>query len=372
MKNYITATILLFVIFAGHTPNVLAQEKFKIGFIGAMTGPFSSYGGYKAVSMAIDDINARGGILGRPVELIAEDGKGNGLTAVTAMHKLINIDKVKYVLGGHSSPESVPIAPIAEANKVIMLATVSASPALTNAGDYVFRTCPASTKQSERLFDYLKTKKEIKSIGILYEETAYAQPMAEKLKELAIPAGINVAFFEGYNSEETDFRLLLIKLKGKKVDALIFSPQNTESAMLVLAQQKNLHLNLPIIGNDVLGGLPLPEEQKAALTEGIVYAEPEFSSEGEDYINFAKRYNQRSGVGDLQFGMWMAESYDGARILADVINRCGDDTEKVKQCLYQVKDYPGISGKISIDSNGDGLRAFKLIQIVNGKKQSIE
>jgi len=121
----------------------------KIGFIGAMSGPFTKYGAFEAVNLAVEEINKAGGINGRKIILVAEDGKCDGKEAVNAVNKLINIDKIKIILGGHCTPESLAIAPIVEQNKVIMLASITTSPGLTHAGDYVFRTSPVSTVQSE-------------------------------------------------------------------------------------------------------------------------------------------------------------------------------------------------------------------------------
>ena len=124
------AAIALAIVLAGcgiqniNQQQQATKEPIKIGFIGAMTGQFTKYGSYQAVQLAIDNINKNGGIKGTPVKLIAEDGKCDPNTAVTAMNKLIDVDQVKVVLGGHCTPESAAIAPIAEKNKVIMLAAI--------------------------------------------------------------------------------------------------------------------------------------------------------------------------------------------------------------------------------------------------------
>lgn len=114
-----------------------------------MTGPLSKYGALQSAQLAEEDINAAIGINGHPLQLIDEDGKGDLKTALTAAMKLVDSDGVKFILGGHCTPESLAIAPFLEREKVIMLAAITSTPKLTSAGDYIFRVTPVSLRAPE-------------------------------------------------------------------------------------------------------------------------------------------------------------------------------------------------------------------------------
>jgi branched-chain amino acid transport system substrate-binding protein len=128
---------------------VQPENSIKIGWISDLSSATSKYGAYEAGMLAVNEINSNGGINGKKIELIVEDGKCDTKEAITAINKLINIDGVKFVLGGHCTAESMAIAPIVEQNKIIMLAAITSTPLLSDAGDYIFRTSSISTVQSD-------------------------------------------------------------------------------------------------------------------------------------------------------------------------------------------------------------------------------
>ena len=343
-----------------------AKEPVKIGFIGAMTGQFTKYGSYQAVQLAIDDINKNGGINGAQVKLIAEDGKCDPSTAVTAMNKLIDVDQVKVVLGGHCTPESNAIAPVAEINKVIMLAAISASPALTNMGDYIFRTSPVATVQSTMDATLAYNKLGLRKMAIIYEQTDYARPIAEKMKEEFSRLGGKVAVYESYNPGVIDFRTILTKAKDNQVDSIFISPQSPDAGFNLMKQIREMKIKAALFGNDV-AGIQANIDKDPAMYEGFILSSPDFNPENPKTKDFIDEYNSKYNTKDLPYGFWTAESYDGAMLIADAIAKNGLDVEKIKQYLYNVKNYEGVSGKISIDSNGDGIREYVTKVVKNGK-----
>ncbi|MEK6924088.1 MAG: ABC transporter substrate-binding protein, partial [Candidatus Micrarchaeota archaeon] len=126
MAAIVLLAVVVLPTFTGHS--VSGAEPVKIGFIGAMTGSEAKYGSFEATVLAVDEINAAGGINGRRVQLVAEDGKCRAKEAATAAQKLVHVDGVKIILGGHCSPETMAIAPIAEQNGVLMLSSITTSP----------------------------------------------------------------------------------------------------------------------------------------------------------------------------------------------------------------------------------------------------
>ena len=141
--------ILLCLIFAGCTiTGNVTKETIRIGAIGPFTGDAAVYGQSEknAIELAVQEINLDGGINGKKLEVIYEDGKCNGMDAATAAQKLINVDKVDIILGGVCSGETLAIAPLAEANEVLVFSSFSSSPDVTNAGDFIFLVCCSELK----------------------------------------------------------------------------------------------------------------------------------------------------------------------------------------------------------------------------------
>ncbi|PIN75753.1 hypothetical protein COV18_02810 [Candidatus Woesearchaeota archaeon CG10_big_fil_rev_8_21_14_0_10_37_12] len=365
MKQFQFLIMASVIILAACNPVSSEEGVVKIGFIGAMTGPIAKYGSYEAVSLGIDDLNAAGGINGKQVKLIAEDGKCNSNDAVTAVNKLIHVDKVKFILGGHCSPESVAIAPIVEENKVIMLASITTSPYLSDMGDYVFRTSPVNTHQVPLIADAAK-KLNLLKLAVVYEETQYAEPIAKALKEAFPKDGGVIVMYESYVPGEADFRTIVTKVKNSGADAVFLSPQSPDAAALLLKQLKELDVRIKVFGNDILGNSASFEENKV-LHEGVIFPGPLFDEDMSDTKDFIEKYKTKYNVDGLPFGFWTAEAYDGVFILADAIAKHGEDTEAIKEYLYSIKDYDGVSGKIGIDENGDGIRTYKLSIVKNGQ-----
>ena len=374
MKKQIWIPILIVAIIVVVGAVLLTTNKqkplageIKVGYIGAITGPVAKYGSYEAVQLAVEDINNSGGINGAHLKLIAEDGKCNGKDAIDAVNKLINIDKVKVILGGHCTPESASIAPIVEKNKIIMLASITTSPVLTDMGDYVFRTSPVSVVQSELVANLAYNNLGLKNLAIIYELTDYARPIAEKMNEKFTDYGGQVSLFESYTPGIIDFRTLLTKAKNKGVDSIFISAQSPDAALNFMKQVKELGLdNVQIFGNDVAGTQAIID-QMPELYEGFILALPNFDTNSKKTAKFINEYKEKYNVGNIPYGIWTAESYDAVFIIADALKKYGENPDKIKEYLYNVKNYDGVSGKITIDKNGDGVRSYFLKIVKDGK-----
>ncbi len=342
-------------------------EPIRIGWISDLSGPVAKYGAYEAGMLAVEEVNKNGGINGRPLRLIVEDGKCNSIAAVNAANKLINIDKVKIIIGGHCTPESVAIAPIVEKNKVLMLASITSTPVLTDMGDYVFRTSPVSTIQAELVAGVAYKDLRLRNMAIVYEITDYAKPIAEKFYDEFVKLGGEVSVYESYTPGSVDFRTVLSKIRQESADAIYLSAQNPDSALNFMKQVKEMGLeSLQLLGNDV-AGIQANIDLVPDVYEGFLFALPEFSESNPKTKEFIEKYKKRYGVSNLPFGFWTAESYDGVMIIAEALKKYGEDISAIKNYLYNLRDYEGVSGKISIDDNGDGVRDYKVRIVRSGK-----
>jgi len=351
---------LFTIMFFGVTPTAFftaqVENTIKIGWISDLSGSTAKYGSFEAGTLAVEEINANGGINGKKVELIVEDGKCDSKEAISAINKLISVDGVKFVLGGHCTTESMAIAPIVEKNKVIMLAAITSSPLLSSAGDYVFRTSSISTLQSSMLTKAAKDKG-LKKAAIIYIQTSYAEPIAKKMQESFTSLGGEVVLYEAFAKDTSDFRTILQKANSLGADLLFFSTQTPDEAYYLLKQVKELDLNQQVFGNDQFQNKTI-FARDSSLQEGVIVAAPQMDLNFEKTKHFYEAYKLKYGK-EVPFGFWTAESYDGVFIMAKLIEENRGDVEKVKQALYAL-DYSGASGRVQVDVNGDGVREYQL------------
>jgi len=350
------------------TASVIDLEKpIRVGWIGDLSGSVAKWGALEATQIAVDGINVTGGIDGRKLEIIAEDGGCNQKMALNAAKKLVEIDKVRIILGGHCSPESLTIAPYLEQNKVLMMASITTSPDLTNAGEYIFRTSSINTNQTLPEVKYMIKNYGIKKIGILYEITGYAEPIARSMRADFEKLGGKVLVYEGVDSKQSDFRTQLLRMKAAGVDAVYISPQTQDHGAQAVRQIYELGLgDVKIFGNDAFSGNVFIELIGGKLAEGIVTGSPYFDVSDPNVAKFVSEYKKRFGV-ELPYGVWTADSYDSTILIAKALRAVGEDNEKIKEYLYGIQDYRGASGTFSIDKNGDGVREYVVNVIKEGK-----
>jgi branched-chain amino acid transport system substrate-binding protein len=342
-------------------------ETIKIGYVSDLSGSTKKFGSYEAAKLAMDEINVAGGIDGKSLEIIFEDGKCTSKDALGAANKLIQIDKVKVILGGHCSPESVAIAPIAEENKVVMLAAITSTPVLSSKGAYVFRTTSVSIVQSEILAEIAMGKLKGTNFAVIYDQTDYARPIAEKFKSEIERKGGAVNVYDGLAPGTTDFKTVLAKVRSANVDAIFLVPQTPDTGLNLLKQIHELGIRTQLFGNDTLSTQSLVD-QFPELYEGMIFAGPNY-----DIVNNpkSKKFNDTftTTYGYVPpYGIFTAESYDGVYIIADAIKKYGQDTDKIKDYLSNLKDYDGASGKITINEKHDGVREY-VAKVIKSKKQ---
>lgn len=340
----------------------------KVGWIGSITGPAAKYGAFNAALLARDEINASDGVAGRRLEIIFEDGKCDGKSAATAAKKLIDIDRVQYILGGHCTPESMAIAPIATQQKVVALAAITSSPKLSHFSDYFFRITPISTAEGELLAKYAVNARALKHFAVLFEETDYAAPQAESFIDTVKTLGGDISLSSSFNPGETDFRTILSRAKVAGIDALYVGTQSPDAAKLIYKQKEEINFLISVLANDVAGNTAL--SIKADSLKGLVFADLEFDIDRPEARHFVSAYISRYGKESLVHAPQAAEAYDIVKIFASQIEKCGESSEDLRQCLSNLDSFPGAAGTISINSNHDGVRGWSLKR-VDGERAEV-
>ncbi len=342
-----------------------ATGTIKVGFVGALTGPVAKYGAFEAVRLAVDEINADGGINGTPIELIAEDGKCNANDAITSATKLIKADGVKVILGGHCSPESIAMSPIAQENKVVMLASISTSPAFKG-NDYAFRTSPSSEMQAPPLAKYLR-KANVSRLAIIYEQTSYAAPIAESLKSEFEKAGGTVSSYDAFAPGTTDYHTIVARAKASNPDAVFISPQSPDAVYGLFKQLKESGVNALLAGNDITANTAAFASDPS-LQDGLIYSGSAYNYDAPKTKAFAQAYKKAYGT-DVPYGLYTAESYDAVYIIAQAIREKGYDADAIANYLSNLQGFEGASGNINIDEQGNRVREYVVLVMRDGKPQ---
>ena len=365
----ITALIILipiviyFVRFSGAEQS--NSELLTIGAILPLNGVSSLYGQYpkEGMEMALAEINSKGGVNGKQLALIFEDTQSLTANAATASQKLINNDHVPVILTGASSPETLAEAPIAEINKVVLLAAGSAANKVRDAGDYIFRVKVAVNKEMEELMKFTAQELKAKSIYILYVENDYGKSVQQSAEQYFKASGGHILGSEGFKLEETDFRTFLLKAKSAKPDIVVLGGY-ARNMGYILKQAKELNINETFVAP---AGTIGPEiiEIAGPTADGLIYiTEFDLNSDKEVIKTFRENYKQKY---NKEPELFSAMGYDAANIIAQMLKICGPNSTCIKDNLYKVQNYDGASGIISFDDHGDVIKPMIFMTIKDGK-----
>lgn len=366
-KTVLWVVVIGLVIWGGMTflknggTNVAKNnEPIKIGFVGDMSKDAANLGqnAQLGVGIAVKEINAKGGISGRMVEVIYEDGKCNGASASSATSKLINIDKVSAIIGGLCSGETLAMAPIAEKAKTPILSYCSSSPAITQSGDYIFRNYPSDSYQGVFAANYIYQTLGKKRVAVIYSKSDWGVGINETFTKKFAELGGTVIYDEGADQTTRDFRTAVGKAKEMKAEALYF-PVYPESAIPGVRQIKEMKLDVPVVGADAWDDTSL-WEKAGTSGEGMRYVSVAPASE-----EFKVRFLKDTGHDLSACG---AQAYDAANVIFGTISKFGSSVEQIKNGLYATKEYQGVTGVIGFDQNGDLTSANYVLKVVKDGK----
>jgi len=367
-KTIVWVVVILAVIWVGYSLIKSSEQSstgpIKIGFIGPLTGDAANIGqsSRAAIELATDEINKAGGINGRNLEVIYEDGQCTGQVASNAANKLINVDKVPVILGGLCSGETSSFAGAAEQAKTVVLSYCSSAPAITNAGDYIFRDYPSDLYQGAYAADYIYTNLGKKKVAVLYAKSDWGNGIkdvfSKKFKEL----GGTIVAEEGYEQTSRDLRTQLTKIKAVNPE-LVYFLGYTEASIPGIKQAKELGLNIPLFGGDAWDDTKIWQDAGTA-GEGAMYTVV--------YTPLTEEYKNK--MGDNAATVCAPQAYDAAHLISEVMKKIGTKTEDIKNELYNTVYTQGVSSEeIKFDSNGDLVGANYIIKVVrNGKAEELK
>lgn len=340
----------------------------KVGSLLPLTGDGASYGipMQRVLQYTVAKVNEQGGIKGRTLELIYEDSKCDGKSGATAAQKLINVDKVKIILGGFCSSETLGAAPIAEAAGVVLFSGGSSSPDITTAGDYIFRNYPSDASQG-KVMGNIAVSMKLKKIGMLTEENDYTIGIDKVFTETVKAGGVEVVN-ETFLPTDTDFRTQITKLKGAGIDAVFINPQTPPKADLLMKQlQEQGVAGIKLFANDVVMGYTEGMTRYATLVEGMVGAETSYEATHPDFVAMAAEYTEKYSE-ELPYPNYAATVYDSVMILKEGVEAVGHDADAFKTYLYGISGRKGLAGSLTMNSSGEPEGGHQPKMIKGGAK----
>ncbi|HEY4301959.1 MAG TPA: ABC transporter substrate-binding protein [Candidatus Didemnitutus sp.] len=361
---------VLAVIF-GVAPGIRADDTIRIGEYASLTGKEATYGqaSHQGTLLAIEQINARGGVLGRKVELLTEDNQSKQGESATAVKKLISRDKVVAMLGEVASIRSLEAAPILQNAHIPMVSPSSVNARVTEAGNYIFRVCFIDAFEGPLLARFAADTLHVRRVAILTSvSNAYSIGMTKYFRERFVAGGGMVAVESRYNEGDKDFRGQLTAIRAAHVDAIFASGYYTEAA-LICVQARELGLTIPIFGGDGWDSPALLEIGGKAM-EGTYFA-THFSPDNPspEVQKFNRDYQARWGALPDAIA---ALGYDSAVVLCDAIQRAGAaEPEKIRDALATTRNVVGVTGSITIDAERNARKPAVILTVKDGKFQFV-
>lgn len=354
--------MLIVVVVLVNYKNNEDSNTVKIGYFAPLTGPAAEtseqmFNSFKLAYSQNPSIN------GKNIKVLYEDDGCDPKKAVAAAKKFIEVDKVDILVSGVCSGSTLAVAPIAEANKIILLTPVSTTPKLTHAGDYVFRVSGSSDNVASSTVLEVYNKLNVKTVAVLFETTDYSIGWKDAFKRGFTNLGGRVLSEEGFSTGDNDVKSQLIKLSSLKPEAFVVSANSVISVNTIANQMKQLGItNIPVIGNEYFG---FKQSLDNPNTDGFYSTLYKFDSNNKSLVNLKKDYKAMfNELPDVE--IYSALTFDGYNVLRDVIGKCQiHDESCYKKELYSIKGYEGASGVITIDENGDTYRDLILKQIRN-------
>jgi branched-chain amino acid transport system substrate-binding protein len=351
-----------------------AAETIRIGEFASLTGKEATFGqsSHEGTLLAVDELNAAGGVLGKQIQLIYEDNRSTPGESATIAKKLITRDKVVALLGEVASGRSLEVAPIAQQYKIPMISPSSTNPDVTAVGDYIFRVCFTDPFQGKLLAEFASRTLKSKNLAILSDVAApYSVGLARFVREPFVAGGGNIVAEEKYTGGDKDFKAQLTKIKATNPDAILV-PGYYNDVGLIVAQARQLGITAPLFGGD---GWEAPELIQIAGADALVgtYYSTHFSPESTDPLSqkFVAAYKAKFN-GKVPDAM-AALGYDSVLVLADAIKRAGGTESKaVRDALAATRDFPGATGRTTLDEKRDAAKPAVVITVKDGKFEYLE
>jgi branched-chain amino acid transport system substrate-binding protein len=344
-----------------------------VGEVAALSGSETNYGQSvdHGIQLAFEQINARGGVKGRPISLRAEDDQSQPGEAANAIKLLINTEHVVAVLGDVTSTLSLAIAPVAQENSVPLITPSSTSVKVTKTGDYVFRTCFTDPFQGQAMARFARDTLKLSKVAILRDAASeYSMGLADAFAQTFKEAGGQIVDDESYHKGDLDFRPKLTKIKAADPQA-IFVPGYDNDVGFIARQARGLGIpsSVPLLGGDGWDSAGLADVGGVAL-DGSYFTNHYSADDMDPRVQaFVTAYEKRYGAKPDALA---AMGYDAAGILANALGRATSlSGPALRDAIARTTDFPGVTGIITINGERNAATPAVILKVNHGKYQFV-
>lgn len=338
----------------------------KVGEIGSMTGAEATFGTstHNGIVLAFEQVNAAGGIKTKKLVLSSLDDQGKPDEAATATQKLINQEKIVALLGEVASSRSLAMAPIAQAAKVPMISPSSTNPKVTEMGDYVFRVCFIDPFQGTVMAKFAHENLKVKKVAILRDvKNDYSVGLADYFTQTFKKMGGEIVADLSYSASDIDFKSQLTAIRGKNPEAIMVPGYYTEVG-LIARQAKELGIKAPLLGGDGWDSPKLTEIAAGALDGSYFSNHYSVDDQSPHVQTFIQKFKAKYGV--VPDGL-AAMGYDAAMVLAKALEQASEPSgAALRDSIAKIKDFQGVTGKITIDEKRNAVKSAVVLQIEKG------
>ena len=334
---------------------------FRVGVMESLTGPGETYGtvAVQAKQLAVDEINAAGGINGRVLELVVEDSKCNAQDSITAYNKLTDVDGVNIILGTSCSGAMLGAAPLAEKEGVVLFSGLATNPDIANAGDYIFRTAMSDAQLGVDTGNVMWADG-VRTLATITEATDYAEGVRRSSVDQFLKLGGQLVAEERYTSDATDFRSQLTKLLSANPDAIHIASQSEFAGGTVTKQIRELGFEGALYSEVVPVGataLEVAGDAATGLKAIIADLDPANLKAKEVLTSFRARYDY------VTLPWYLGSAYDDVYITAECLSQTNDDQDAdgFRDCLYDITWSGSIGDGYSFDEQGEVVGLTNLV-----------
>jgi len=337
-----------------------------IGEYSSLSGSEATFGDstHKGIILAVEEINAAGGVKGRKIKVITEDTQSKPEEAANAVTKLISQDNVVAIIGEVASSSSLAAAPIAQTNKVPMITPSSTNPSVTEKGDYIFRMCFIDPYQGEAMAKYLAGTGVKKAAILIDVKSDYSTGLAKFFRETFVANGGKIVATGSYSKGDNDFRAQLTSIKATNPE-VIFVPGYYNDIGQIAIQARDLGITQPLVGGDGWESPKLIEIGGKSL-EGGYYSNHYYANDPapvvRDFVRkFEARYKEKPDA-------MAALAYDSVRVLAEAMMRADKlEGASLRDAIAQTKGFVGVTGTITLGPDRNPIaKKLVIMEVKNG------
>lgn len=345
-----------------------AADPIRIGHLASITGAEASFGisTDRGIAIAVEERNAAGGVLGRPIEVAVVDTQSKNQEVNNCMTKLIQQDKVVAVVGEIASSNTIAAAPAAQRYKVPLVTPGSTNPEVTKKGDYVFRVCFTDDYQGRVIARFAYKRLNAKNAAVVTDLAAsYSINLSKIIKEEFEILGGKVVSEVSYKKSDSDYNAQVNQALQAKPDVLVLTGYYTNVGNIVKVA-RSAGFKGPIVGGDGWDSDTLYQIGGKALDNTYFTNHYTPDDPNPKIQQFIKKYQSMHGtVPDAMAVL----GYDAAGVVMEAIQRAGSaEGPKIRDALAATKGFPGLSGSITIDENRNARKGIVIVGIKDAKQ----